>query len=119
LVVVHDHRSRRPAKWIYLLTTRGLFLATSEDFDMAMDSASLRRQGQDMTWKIELCFESDDDGADEISDAVHSFLIDHLEKLPDDVPWAMITTLGMGERESRRWKPLLHSSRRQGFDGSA
>lgn len=69
-----------------------------------------------MTSKIELCFESNDDDAELISDAVHSFLIDYLETVPNDVPWAMITTLRLGKRETRRWKPLLHSSRLGGAD---
>jgi hypothetical protein len=38
LVVVHDHRSRQPAGGSTYSPPRGLFLATTEDFDMAMDS---------------------------------------------------------------------------------
>ncbi|HAN34178.1 MAG TPA: hypothetical protein DCQ52_01615 [Acidimicrobiaceae bacterium] len=49
MVVVHDHRSRWPAGWIYLLTTartfpghqRGLPLATSEDINLAIDKGAV------------------------------------------------------------------------------
>jgi hypothetical protein len=61
---------------------------------------------------FELAFESNADDAELIHDAVNDFLLDHLETVPNDVPWTMTTTLGLGKRESRRWKPLLHSSRR-------
>ena len=63
-------------------------------------------------WQVELCFKSSDDDAEVIREAINEFLLEYLETTPTDVPWAMITTHGLDEREARRWKPLLHSSRR-------
>lgn len=65
-----------------------------------------------MIWKVELCFESNEGDAESIDDSIRDFLLSSLVSMPDDVPWAMITTYELESEGERAWKPLLHSSRR-------